>query len=229
MIATVIRAETGMSRCIATPEVAPHRFFVWMPAALSPDHKLVVISSDSHALFGILSSRFHVIWAVAAGGPLGVEGDSIYTVTACFDKFPFPAGLAPCDIRSAGKWTSPPCMAEEVLAANIAAAARDLNKLRESWLSPPELVDWVTAPEEACAGFLTRPVAKPGHEAELKKRTLANLYNARPAWLDNAHKALDAAVAAAYDWNDYTPAMLDDEILRRLLALNLCRSAPPKA
>ena len=34
-----------------------------------------------------------------------------------------------------------------------------------------------------------------------------NLYNARPAWLDNAHKTLDAAVDAAYGWADYTPAM----------------------
>ncbi|MEQ1555495.1 MAG: hypothetical protein ABL915_01680 [Gallionella sp.] len=61
-------------------------------------------------------------------------------------------------------------------------------------------------------------------ESELKKRTLTNLYNARPAWLSNAHQVLDAAVAAAYGWTDYTPAMSDDEILRRLLALNLERA-----
>ncbi len=35
-------------------------------------------------------------------------------------------------------------------------------------------------------------------EAELKRRTLTNLYNARPTWLDNAHKRLDPAVFAAY-------------------------------
>jgi hypothetical protein len=45
------------------------------------------------------------------------------------------------------------------------------------------------------------------------------------AWLAQAHEALDAAVAAAYGWADYTPAMPDDEFLRRLLALNLERSA----
>ena len=38
---------------------------------------------------------------------------------------------------------------------------------------------------------------------KLKKRTLRNLYNERPAWLDLAHKKLDAAVAAAYGWNDF--------------------------
>ena len=58
----------------------------------------------------------------------------------------------------------------------------------------------------------------------MKKRTLTNLYNARPAWLDLAHKALDAAVAAAYGWEDYSPAMSDDDILKRLLQLNLERS-----
>jgi len=56
---------------------------------------------------------------------------------------------------------------------------------------------------------------------KLKKRTLTNLYNERPAWLDIAHKKLDAA-AAAYGW----PADLTDEqILERLLALNLERAA----
>jgi len=41
-------------------------------------------------------------------------------------------------------------------------------------------------PEEEAAGFPKRPVARPGHEAELKKRTLTNLYNQRPAWLANS-------------------------------------------
>ena len=58
--------------------------------------------------------------------------------------------------------------------------------------------------------------------AKLKKRTLTKLYNERPAWLDLAHKKLDAAVAAAYG----LPADLSDEqILERLLALNLERAA----
>src|SRR6185503_10365312 len=39
--------------------------------------------------------------------------------------------------------------------------------------------------------------------ARLKKRTLTNLYNQRPAWLQLAYKKLDAAVAAAYSWNDF--------------------------
>ena len=58
--------------------------------------------------------------------------------------------------------------------------------------------------------------------AKLKQRTLTNLYNERPAWLDLAHKRLDVAVAAAYGW----PADLtDQQILEKLLALNLERAA----
>ena len=63
----------------------------------------------------------------------------------------------------------------------------------------------------------------------VKKRTLTNLYNARPAWLDHAHRALDEAVAEAYGWGDDWRAGLltDDEILARLFALNQQRA--PKA
>jgi type II restriction/modification system DNA methylase subunit YeeA len=80
----------------------------------------------------------------------------------------------------------------------IAQAARELVQLRDAWLNPPDAAD-----------------------AEVKKRTLTNLYNARPTWLNNAHRKLDAAVFAAYGW----PATLsDEEILERLLALNLARA-----
>jgi hypothetical protein len=48
-----------------------------------------------------------------------------------------------------------------------------------------------------------------------------DLYNAPLAWLVNAHKALDAAVAQAYGWPD---GLSDEEILSRLLAFLLARS-----
>ncbi|HAS51243.1 MAG TPA: hypothetical protein DCS21_05695, partial [Gammaproteobacteria bacterium] len=70
---------------------------------------------------------------------------------------------------------------------------------------------------EIVSGYPDCILPKPEHAAELKKRTLTHLYNQRPAWLDHAHRVLDEAVAAAYDW----PVDLsDDEVLRRLLALN---------
>ncbi len=81
----------------------------------------------------------------------------------------------------------------------ISDAARVLVQLRDAWLNPPGIT-----------------------ESELKKRTLTNLYNARPTWLDNAHRTLDAAVCAAYGWPD---DLGDDDLLARLLALNLARAA----
>ncbi len=81
----------------------------------------------------------------------------------------------------------------------IAQAARELVQLRDNWLNPPG-----------------------ASEAELKKRTLTNLYNQRPTWLQNAHRKLDQAVFAAYGWPH---TLSDDEILERLLALNLKRAA----
>jgi len=84
----------------------------------------------------------------------------------------------------------------------IVGAAKELNRLREEWLNPAPV-----------AGLELS-------ETDLKKRTLTNLYNQRPTWLVNAHAALDAAVFAAYGWNDQLP---DSEILARLLELNLQR------
>ena len=59
-------------------------------------------------------------------------------------------------------------------------------------------------------------------ESELRRRTLTNLYNERPAWLDTAHRRLDEAVFNAYGW---PPNLSDDEVLARLLALNQERAA----
>ena len=72
--------------------------------------------------------------------------------------------------------------------------------------------------DEPVPGYPKRPVPRDGDAAKAaKKRTLTNLYNARPQWLADAHDALDAAVAAAYGWS---VDISDDDILRELLALN---------
>jgi hypothetical protein len=86
--------------------------------------------------------------------------------------------------------------------------------LRENWLNPSQ---WIDRIPEVVPGYPDRLIPKPEHAAGLKKRTLTNLYNQRPAWLDHAHRALDEAVAAAYGW---PTDLSDEEVLRRLLALN---------
>ena len=80
----------------------------------------------------------------------------------------------------------------------IVEAAKELNLLREGWLNPPNA---------------SKPV--------LKKRTLTNLYNARPTWLQQVHQRLDQAVLDAYGWHE---GLADTAILERLLVLNLARA-----
>jgi hypothetical protein len=117
-------------------------------------------------------------------------------------------------------------------ATAIAQAAKKLNDLRDNWLNPPE---WTHKVKEVTplgmdhSPYPDRIEPKLGiGEQDLKalqKRTLTNLYNAKPAWLTMAHQQLDLSVATAYGWTDYTAAMPDDEILKRLLALNLARTS----
>jgi len=84
----------------------------------------------------------------------------------------------------------------------IAQAARRLVEQRQAWLNPPGL-----------------------GQAERQKRTLTALYNARPTWLDNLHRALDQAVLAAYGWLEGGPdGPGEEEILERLLRLNGVRA-----
>jgi type II restriction/modification system DNA methylase subunit YeeA len=177
-------AVAPLRRFIATPITTKHRLFAWLDPSVLPNNTVAVISREDDYSFGVLHSRPHELWARATGTQLReVESGFRYTPTTCFETFPFPR---PTDEQR----------------EMIAAAARELVRLRDGWLNPPSL-----APED------------------LAKRTLTNLYNARPTWLANAHAALDRAVLAAYGW---PPDVSDDEILARLLALNLEREPAPQ-
>ncbi len=118
--------------------------------------------------------------------------------------------------------------------------AKELDDQRSRWLNPPE---WTTTEVLEFPGSVAGPWARyvvepdargigtvrwprtvpidPDCAASLSKRTLTNLYNQRPAWLDLAHKKLDAAVFAAYGWD---AGISDEELLERLLKLNLERA-----
>ncbi len=80
----------------------------------------------------------------------------------------------------------------------VGEAARRLVELRDGWLNPPNL-----------------------DPADLDKRTLTNLYNQRPTWLDHAHADLDAAVLDVYGW---PRDLIETEILEHLLALSFSRA-----
>ncbi len=181
-------ALDGLTRYIATPTVAKHRLFTWLDVRVCPDHQLIVIARDDDTTFGILHSRFHEAWSLRLGTWLGKGNDPRYTPTTTFETFPFPEGLSP-DVPAADYANDPRPVA-------IAEASRRLVELRDRWLNPPELVEWV---DEPVTGYPPRAVPRNEEaEKELKKRTLTNLYNTRPQWLVDTHAVLDAAVAEAY-------------------------------
>jgi hypothetical protein len=244
-----------LPRFIATVAHSKHRFFVWLPVTTSPDQALITVARADDTTLGLLHSRFHELWSLRMGTSL--EDRPRYTPTTCFETFPFPAGLTPADtahqrteaveggalipagISEQNEPLAQATRAQEAIknialrtsATRIAIAAKRLNDLREVWLNPPEWTQRV--PEVIPLGMSVSPypdriLPRPGHEKDLAERTLTKLYNQRPAWLDAAHKALDVAVAAAYGWADYSADMADEEILKRLLALNLARSAGGK-
>lgn len=83
-------ALAGLVRYVATPETAKHRFFVFLESSVLPDNMLTVIAVEDAQVLGVLSSKVHVTWSLAAGGRLGVGNDPRYTKGVCFDPFPFP-------------------------------------------------------------------------------------------------------------------------------------------
>jgi type II restriction/modification system DNA methylase subunit YeeA len=202
-------ALAGRPLYIVTPTVAKHRLFAWLKVPVCPDHQLIAITRDDDTTFGILHSRFHEAWSLRLGTSL--EDRPRYTPSTTFETFPFPKGLSP-NIPASAYATDP-------RAVKIADAGKRLNELREAWLNPSDLVKRVP---EVVPGFPDRILPVDDKAAAiLKKRTLTNLYNERPAWLANAHRDLDAAVAEAYGW----PADISEEdALARLFALNQSRA-----
>ena len=204
---TMFERIAALPRYIATARVAKHRLFVWLDARVCPDGQLVVIPRDDDTTFGILHSRFHEIWSLRLCTWLGKGNDPRYTPSTTFETFPFPRGLTP-DIPANEYAADPRSMA-------VAREAQRLVGLRDRWLNPPEWVQWE---DEPVPGYPKRPVPRDEDATKaLKKRTLTNLYNARPQWLVDAHGALDAAVAAAYGWS---ANISDNDFLCELLALN---------
>jgi hypothetical protein len=201
------KAVRDLARMIVTPRVSKYRVFTWLPTAVLPDSRLVAVARDDDVTFGILHSRFHEVWSLRLGGWHGVGNDPQYTPSLGFETFAFPDGLTP-NLAPGDYATAPHATA-------IAEAAKRLDELRQNWLNPSDLVLRVP---EVVAGYPDRILPRNDEAAAvLKSRTLTNLYNERPTWLDHAHKAVDAAVAAAYGW----PADLaDEEVLARLFALN---------
>ena len=219
-------AIDGLSRYNATPRVSKHRVFTWLKSDVVADSAVVVIASEDDYFFGCLHSKIHENWARSKGTQLReAESGFRYSQTMTFETFPFP-------------WPpgQEPAESENEQVAEIAYWARKLVEWRQDWLIP----------EPPPAG-----VVDVAYDRLIRSRTLTNLYNglvyyrettksgklfdpsqfaqetrksvtrAEIQELDDVHRGLDAAVLDAYGW---PPNLTDEEILERLLTLNLHRA-----
>lgn len=169
----VLRAAlAGLERYVATVETAKHRIFVFLPAEVLPDNMLINVATDDAYHLGVLSSRFHLAWALVSGGRQGVGNDPRYTKTRCFDPFPFPA-------------------ADDDQARRIRDLGEALDRHRkERQAEHPDLglTDLYNVLEKERAGAALSDAEREVHAAGLV------------AVLRQLHDELDAAVADAYGW-----------------------------
>jgi hypothetical protein len=160
----------NLRRYIVTSETAKHRFFIFLDVSILPDNRLVAVAADDAYILGILSSRIHAIWALAAGGTL--EDRPVYTKSRCFEAFPFPD---PTDAQKARIRR----IAEEL----------DAHRKRQQAQHPKlTLTDMYNVLEKLRAGG---PLSKA--EVVTHEQGLVSV-------LQQLHDDLDAAVLDAYGW-----------------------------
>lgn len=214
-------ASAGLRRFIVSSETAKHRAFIFVSGTSRPEHKLVVLTLDGAHHLGVLSSRVHVQWALAAGGRLGVGNDPVYSKSTCFDPFPFPSS-------DTGLTTD--------LQARVGALAEQIDRHRKrAQAEHPGMVTLTGI-------YNVMEALRQGHALTDKERAVhdAGLVSV----LRELHTELDAAVLSAYGWSDLAdglaqgphtctldgdpPAAFEaarSELLTRLVALNARRAA----
>lgn len=206
----------GLPRYIATVETAKHRAFQFLDASVAPDNMLVCIALDDATALGVLSSRVHTAWALAAGSRLGVGNDPRYNKTRCFEPFPFP------DLSSD-------------LRLRIAALAEQIDAHRKRQQA---------AHADVTLTGMYNVLEKLRRDEPLNAKEKTLHQHGLVAVLDQLHRELDAAVFDAYGWSDLAPALVgapgaltplidkpealaraEAELLERLVALNAARAA----
>ena len=169
-------ALAGLPRYIATVETAKHRVFMFLDGATVPDNMLIAIASDDAFHLGVLGSRVHVAWALAAGALMGVGNTPRYSKSRCFDPFPFPEATEPQKlvIRDLSERLDIHRKAAQGRGVTITEMYNLLEKLRSG---------------------------EPFSDREREQHEIA-----QTEILRQLHDELDAAVADAYGWQVDLPA-----------------------
>jgi hypothetical protein len=222
-------ALDGLPRYIATVETAKHRVFQFLDASILPDNRLVCFGLADAYHLGVLSSRIHVVWTLANGGTL--EDRPIYAKIRCFDPFPFPdpAEALKAQIREAAEELD--ALRKRVQAEHprltLTQIYNVLEKLRagcsvmaglDPAIQTPGSGVWMAGPSPAMTMKEKKEVPLTAQAEIIKDRGLVLI-------LRELHDKIDALVAEAYGWPADLP---DEEILARLVALNVERAAEEK-
>ena len=165
----------SLPRYIVTVETSKHRFFQFLDESILPDNMLVAIALDDAFYLGVLSSRIHTAWALAAGGTL--EDRPRYNKSRCFDPFPFPAATPAQQARIRE-------LAEQL----------DAHRKRQQAQHPTlTLTDLYNVVEKLRAAQPLTPKDQTVNQQGLASVVLS------------LHQQLDAAVAEAYGWSAALP------------------------
>jgi len=164
-------ALVGLKSFVAIVETSKHRIFQFLDASILPDNKLVVIALEDPFDLGVLSSRIHTTYALAAGSWLGVGNDPVYAKSRCFDPFPFPD-----------------CTEKQKEKIRALADELDAHRKRAQAQHGLGLTDIYNVLAKVRVGTALTAREKLLHDQALVS-TLRQL-----------HDDLDAAVAAAYGW-----------------------------
>lgn len=165
-------ALRGLPRFMSTPETAKHRYFVFLEADIRPDNMLVNIAHSDAFILGVLSSRIHVTWALAAGGRLGIGNDPRYNKGVCFDKYPFPA----------------PTLEQQARIRELGEAL-DAHRKRQQALHPDLTLTGM---------YNVLETLRSGQPLDAKEKVIHE--KGLVSLLKQLHDDLDGAVFAAYGW-----------------------------
>lgn len=206
-------AHEDLDRYVATVQTSKHRFFTFLDLEIVPDDKLIAIALDKASWLGVLSSRVHILWAIATGATL--EDRPVYNKNSCFDAFPFPI---PTDEQ--GSRISD--LAEQI----------DFHRKRQITKHPTLTLTNI---------YNVLEMLRAGEELPEKGKTIHQ--QGVISLLKDLHDDLDRAVFEAYGWSDLadrlvgrpgatTPrpdkptdqAEAEEELLMRLVELNKQRA-----
>ncbi|MDB5541250.1 MAG: Methylase [Devosia sp.] len=198
-------AVQGLPRVVAITQTSPHLAVSWLPTQLVFDQKLVVLATASDAMFCLIQSRVHEIWARFFASTM--KDDLSYTPSDSFQTFPFPEGFATsAAMGDAGRTY------HDHRAALMVARSEGMTKTYNRFHDSDERAEDIARLLELHARMDCVVLGAYGWD-DLAAR-------AEPIILDKANED-DHTFQGRRFW----PSAFRDEVLARLLALNAERHA----